>query len=132
METCYQISEKVAHQMIDGEVIVIHFDSGTYYSLSGTAAELWQMLQRPQNLESLSRRFISDNGEVTQAVGGFLGQLRREGLVERAAGTSASANGAQPLVFETPVLEKYSDMQQLLQADPMHDVEEDGWPKVKS
>ncbi len=30
--------------------------------------------------------------------------------------------------FEAPVLESYSDMQDLLLLDPIHDVDDAGWP----
>ena len=32
--------------------------------------------------------------------------------------------------FEEPKLEKYSDMEDLLLLDPIHDVEDEGWPKA--
>jgi hypothetical protein len=37
------------------------------------------------------------------------------------------------IVFSEPTFEKYTDMQALLLADPIHDVElQAGWPHLKS
>jgi hypothetical protein len=33
--------------------------------------------------------------------------------------------------YTKPVLNKYTDMQQLLLADPLHEVQEAGWPHTK-
>lgn len=133
METCYRISpSQVAHQSIDGEVIVIQFETGSYFSLNGSAAELWQMLAKPQSLGSLCARFAGENGRAETAVRSFIDELLAEKLVERLATTPARRAGETPIPFAVPVLEKYSDMQHLLLADPLHDVEEAGWPKVRS
>ena len=133
METCYRISpSQVAHQHIDGEVIVIHFETGSYFSLNGSAAELWQMLAKPQTVGTLSARFSGANGQATTAVQRFIDELMTEKLVERIV-TTPTRNGAQPAIpFAAPLLEKYSDMQHLLLADPLHDVEEAGWPNLRS
>lgn len=133
METCYRIiSENIAHQRIDGEVIVIHFDTGNYYSLNGSAAELWQLLEQPRSVGSLSRCFVGTDVESERALKSFLDELAGEGLLECIDGSSVRSRPNAPIPFTPPVLEKYSDMQHLLLADPLHDVKEEGWPKVKS
>jgi hypothetical protein len=33
--------------------------------------------------------------------------------------------------FEAPVLQKYTDMQDLLLLDPIHDTDETGWPNIR-
>ena len=40
------------------------------------------------------------------------------------------ASGGLP-PFEPPTLSKYKDMQDMLLLDPVHDVEEAGWPEPK-
>ncbi len=37
-------SRKVAHETIDGEVIMIHLVQGNYFSLEGLGADLWELL----------------------------------------------------------------------------------------
>jgi hypothetical protein len=136
MEPSYQIAAgKIAHQKIDGEIIVIHFDTGDYYSLTGTGAALWEMMIAPQDLPGIRSRFASWDSRAETSVKRFLDVLVNEGLVNTdAAGGLSSTTGAgdEPLVFQDPVIEKYSDMKTILLADPIHDVEEEGWPKIKA
>jgi hypothetical protein len=65
----------------------------------------------------------------------LLSQLQEENLIVPvdAAGeavdvASSDTNPDKPL-FNPPSLNKYSDMQELLLLDPIHDVDDAGWPK---
>jgi hypothetical protein len=132
MEPSYQISAgKIAHQNIDGEIIVIHFDTGDYYSLTGTAVDLWQMLATPQSLENIRARFANWDAKSETSVRQFIRVLVGEGLIEATEAPAATAAVPPAIPFGDPVVEKYSDMQTILLADPIHDVDEAGWPKVK-
>jgi hypothetical protein len=53
---------------------------------------------------------------------------RMQGEAER--GPGAATDGRPP--FVAPTLEKYMDMQALLVLDPIHEVDETGWPSVKA
>jgi hypothetical protein len=135
METSYQIaSAKIVHQTIDGEVMVICFDTGNYYSLTGAAADLWRMLiSSPQTTSGLRSRFADVDQEADGAVKRFLDTLLAEGLIQ--AAPSAAAPAPPPAQTEaisasSLVIEKYSDLQSLLLLDPIHDAEEEGWPKL--
>jgi hypothetical protein len=77
---------------------------------------------------------------MKRTVASFLEELEREKII--IPRTSALGNSAVPApngetsvgaasVFAPPALEKYTDMQELLQVDPIHDVDdEQGWPKM--
>jgi hypothetical protein len=134
-----QIAPEIVHETIQGEVVVIDLESGCYYSLSGAAADVWARLQQPATLEdvveALSARYAAAAGEIETAVSTFFESLESEGLVVAAPDGAA---GLQPLAaadhatagapFVAPALQKYSDMQDLLQIDPIHEVGEAGWP----
>jgi len=141
VQSNYRIAAgKIAHQKIDGEVIVIHFDTGDYYSLSGTAVDLWEMLQQPCRLDDFRNRFANFDLRAEKSLRQFIHVLEVEGLIEAAGldpdpapgGPADAVTGSSPIPFQDPIVEKYSDMQTILLADPIHDVEEQGWPKVKS
>jgi hypothetical protein len=64
----------------------------------------------------------------------LLVQLQQENLIvpvdgETAVDLQPSNNGHDKPSFTPPLLHKYSDMQELLLLDPIHDVDEAGWPK---
>jgi hypothetical protein len=70
----------------------------------------------------------------------FIDELQQEGLIvvkekEESRGaidlkTESKAEGKKP-DFEAPVLNRYTDMQDLLLLDPIHEVDETGWPIQK-
>jgi len=137
----FALSGQVLHDSIDGEVIVIDLRTGTYYSLRDSAAELWGLIQRapgaspPELAEALSARYEPNGHDVESVVAGFLGRLHVEGLVDALEGDLPTAlvaptlepNG-QPRVFVAPVLDKHTDMQDLVLIDPVHEVSGAGWP----
>lgn len=132
----YGIKEsKVSHELIDGEVIIIHFESGNYYSLRESAARIWEGLAGGGRLEDIYARFAGLEQPQQDEIRGFLDQLVRENLIEEVeeTGLVSVASGAVPAgEFSRPVFEKYQDMQELLLADPIHQVDEAGWPKAKN
>ena len=44
-ESRFRINKpKVIHEDFGGEVVIIHFDTGRYYSLNKTASFIWQLI----------------------------------------------------------------------------------------
>jgi hypothetical protein len=138
------VNPQVLHESIDGEVIAIDLASGTYYSLRGSAADIWQLLldtggATPGELvRELETRYDKGIGEHGPSVTRFLAQLEQEGLVmaeepQEERGTAiriAERNDSLPRSFEPPQLEKYTDMQDLVLLDPVHEVDQGGWPRA--
>ena len=126
----------VVHQTVDGEVIVVNLDNGTYYSIAGSGAEIWGALDAgarvPEIVELVLTRYDADPAHAESAVAGFVDQLVAEELVSPLAGNGTApvrppvAKATTP--FEDPVLNRYTDMQELLMLDPIHEVDEQGWP----
>ena len=130
---------RVAHETIDGEVILIQIETGFYYSLGGSGAEIWDLLGSGYSVDeiadALEGRFGSADG-IRAAVTGLAEELHSEGLVEHAdddaAPPSPIADAADAGgVFVRPALERYEDMQDFLLVDPIHEVEDTGWPHKK-
>ena len=132
----------VMHESIEGEVIIINLVSGTYYSVRGSGAAIWGLVQDAEAVsgeeivEALSTIFDCSRAELERGVMQFLDDLLREGLVAD-AGTGVETSGTLQLSesgqtrrpFEMPTLEKYTDMQDLVLIDPVHQVDEAGWPR---
>lgn len=129
---------RVVHETIDDETIVIDFDDGTYYSLRTTANFIWQLLESAsaeQIIQAVCQTYTGDPEQIESSVQAFLSQLvQAQLIVETAGGTpqpvSAIIDGA-PLPFTPPILEEYTDMQDLLLLDPIHEVDAQGWPARK-
>ena len=136
------VSPDVMHETIDGEVIVINLVSGNYYSLRGSGADVWSLIQAPATraevVEALSSRYDAPHSEMESAVGGFVDELRAEGLVAdtvddapTGAAAPALSGDDQKQPFQVPKLEKYTDLQDLVLLDPVHEVTETGWPAAR-
>ncbi len=132
MSSSYKINEEfLSHELIDGEVVVIQFDSGNYYSLSGSAALVWQRLVTPASVADLSALFAETPSTAADELSAFVSELLKEGLLLPAESGAASTASSAPVAYVKPVLNKYTDMQNLLLADPLHEVQETGWPHTK-
>jgi hypothetical protein len=141
--TSYRPHPQVVHETIDGEVILIQIDTGCYYSLAGSGPEIWELLVGGRELEAIARalegRYEADPQALRAAVTRLVEELHSETLVEPAVAASNATNGhveaknghaRAPLA--PPVLEKYEDMQDFLLVDPIHEVEDTGWPHKKT
>jgi len=140
-ESWYRVDPgKVAHETIDGEVIMIHLLIGTYYSLGGAGADLWTHLVngrgREETLALLEQRYDAEPGFIAETVDSLVKRLAEEELLEPATKAAPAPDGppAEPiperLPFEPPQLEKYTDMQDFLLVDPIHETDETGWPNT--
>src|SRR4029077_2386464 len=128
---------------IDGEVIIINLASGNYYSVKGSGARIWHLIQSapstsvPQLASELVLSVDPPAGGVDASVARFVEELRAEGLVTDAPAddsvcltAAVGATGSTELAaFEEPQLEKYTDMVDLVLLDPVHEVADTGWPK---
>lgn len=121
----------VCHETIDGEVVVVDFDTGDYYSMVGPAALIWAAVAKGASVAQVWARLGLRDCGARQRAADFIGELAAAGLIvatgeEVVGGDEAEAPEAAD--FGAPVMQKFSDMQELLMADPLHDVDEFGWP----
>jgi hypothetical protein len=137
---------RVVHETIDGEAILIHMETGCYYSLGGVGSEIWESLVAGFATEEIAQRlrvrYEAPPGEIEEAVSVLVEELRTERLIEEAAEQSQSGadgqvlDGREPAAahadFVPPVLYRYTDMADFMLVDPIHEVEESGWPDRKA
>jgi len=128
---------RVIFENIDGELILVHMERGTYYSTDEVGAVLWNLIEAGctagEMCDALQAQYGAGSEEIAAAVSAFLTRLADEDLVspqsvsgERVAPRRLSPSGIRP--FRPPVLQSYRDMQDMLSLDPIHDVEAAGWP----
>jgi hypothetical protein len=132
-------SAQIAHETFENEVLAINLDTGTYYSFPGPSGSLWSLLVQGASVDTVVRMladaYHEDSTSMNEAVHQFLDRLREEQLIVMDESASdprelKPVNGVTtPFVsFE---LNKFTDMQDLLLLDPIHDVEEAGWPLAR-
>lgn len=128
----------VTHETIDGEAVIINLDSGNYYSLVDAGSFIWTIVERgasASEVQDLVQQSYEGNADdIDQGVEELLAQLQQENLIVPVDGAPAVDltdlhNGHEKSSFKAPLLNKFSDMQELLLLDPIHDVDDAGWPK---
>jgi hypothetical protein len=135
-------SSNVVSDTIDGEVLAIRSDNGTYYSMRGPAASAWVALLTGGAIDEIAplvaAHHDADVERVRADIETLASSLVEESLlVESTDGAVIDAAAlALPAetrggVWETPEFERYTDMRDLLLFDPIHEVETTGWPAVK-
>ena len=134
----------IMHEIIDDEAVIVNIDNGSYYSFDGVGSRIWGLLDGDgRDLESLIAKidslYTGESDRIASTVASFVGRLRDEKLVNIVPGSNGGTAGAMddsdvagsPVEFVNPILQKYTDMEALLLADPIHEVEEAGWPNLK-
>jgi hypothetical protein len=129
---------KVISESFEDEVVAINLETGTYFGMAGAAKEIWRLIEGevPEDslLDCLTERYDVSSGQIAAEVEAFIGSLVEQDLVSRVPENSSrpAANPVQPLsAWEPPRLAVYDDMKDLLLLDPIHDVDESGWPARK-
>jgi hypothetical protein len=126
----------VISETIQGETIIIHLNTGTYYSLQGSGAEVWESIAGAATAAEIAADIAArhpvaaDTAEAT--VTALIEDLRAEELIVASDATArddipAPATGSE---FVAPTLSKFTDMQDLVLLDPVHEVGEAGWPQA--
>ena len=130
---------EIAHERVEDEVIVINLRTGAYFSLVGSAADAWELLLAGVPLDAVSdavaQRYGVEPSGVRSDLDAFVHALVDEDLLattELSSDVPPADDGAPApaRTYHPPMLEKYDDMEELLLLDPIHEVDESGWPVV--
>jgi coenzyme PQQ synthesis protein D (PqqD) len=142
---------KVIHETVDGETLIINTETGVYYSTSSSGAVLWQLLDQGLDIGSLVEQFLQQYRETSAAeaiceeISRFVGELQQEDLLvpvpeedagsepekKTAADSLPNGQATVTLPFAAPILHKFTDMEEILLMDPIHEVDDTGWPFKK-
>lgn len=140
-EKFFQInSPQVIREFFDDEAVIVNLELGIYYSLDSIGAIVWGLIEQgasnTQIVEKLSQMFKQPPNNMEKDIEEFIDLLLKEELVattDNASLTSFdSINIDNKLTYSKPTLNKYTDMQELLLLDPIHEVDEEGWPNIKN
>ncbi|MDG2383307.1 MAG: hypothetical protein P8N76_16675 [Pirellulaceae bacterium] len=136
-------SPHVVEEKIDDEVMVIHLVSGVYYNMVSPAADIWQSIINGVSLPSLTtyyvRHFPDCEKSIIADLASFVAALESEQLIVSTAPNGNTMENENllpphaPNAWKAPELNRYTDMQEMLLVDPIHEVTAEGWPqKTKS
>lgn len=132
-------TSRIVFERFGEEIVVVNLKSGLYYSLNPTASVIWDCLVHGMRPGSIASRMAQSHGRdpepLKQTVLDFVHRLAAEELITQDTG---SAQGGEPSPpdfvatsdspYASPSFERFSDMQEMLLLDPIHEVDESGWP----
>lgn len=128
----YQIkSSAIIHETLDDEVIIANLDSGVYYSLREAGVQLWQLLVAGFTLDEISTLCFDKWGEdVTSSFEEIVSKLLADNLVSKTDQTASPLlpDMTWPSSYSPAIFANYEEMKDLLILDPIHEVDEIGWP----
>jgi hypothetical protein len=131
----------VIFEVMGNEVVIVNLKKGAYYSLGGVGVLVWTLLEKENSLRQIAERVAAEyEGEaIPDAIASLIAQMQAEEILLE-DGTPDCDEGCEPCgflaaekkQFAAPALQKFSDMQDLLLLDPIHEVDEMGWPNLPS
>ena len=135
----YRINEpKTVSETLDGEAIVINLETGSYYSMNPSGSFIWELTLSGHSVRQISeiagQRYDGNPVTMGKSIAEFLVSLQQAGLIVESNKSEADAPIKWSEVkeaFVIPAVEEYTDMQEMLLADPIHDVTSAGWPHRK-
>jgi hypothetical protein len=142
--TLLRVNEpNIVHETIDGETILLDLNTGNYFSLAGSGAIIWDFIHQTGDwkraIAILADERPGMHEHIVESVTAFIESLVEEKLLvlsDLSKGPVIPPEIEDQLKtaaqdFIAPQVNKYSDMQDLLLLDPIHDVDERGWPESK-
>jgi hypothetical protein len=76
---------KVIDETLDDEVVVINFDTGSYYSLSKAAADIWGLIGAGATAgeigDALAKRYTGSRPDIEAGVDNLIAELEQENLI---------------------------------------------------
>ena len=138
---------KVILESFEDEIVIINLESGNYYSFEKLGAVIWELIEKGQSLSNILSYIINNysknQGDVKNDIQKFIAELEKEGLIlpeekepslndHDEAIENMLISETAPDEYASPILNRYTDMQDLLLLDPIHEVDEKGWPARKT
>jgi hypothetical protein len=121
---------EVIFENFGDEMVIANLESGFFYSLDGSGADIWNALVAGRTGRQFAAASKADIGGGAAEVARFIAELRNEGLLVQTA-RPANLDPISVAAFAPPSIQKFDDLQDLLLVDPIHEASPAGWPFVQ-
>jgi hypothetical protein len=134
----------VAADILDNEVVIVNLSTGHYFSTDGVGCEVWQLLSAGtpigEVVSTLRGRYTGGGDEAIEPyVHDIVRRVLEKGLMVIDDGSEPSTEAApaasdilEPAAegqsFVPSMFLGFDDMESLLLLDPVHEVDDKGWP----
>lgn len=122
----------VIYDVQGGEAVLIDLSTGRYYRLDAASTRLWEHFSgavSPEQLVASAENSDALSAEIERIVE----ELREQGLVREATDADPAAPAPSPWTFDGFALEQFTDLEDILGLDPIHEVDpQRGWPHASN
>ncbi len=121
----------------DNEIVIINTVSGSYYTISGSAAYVLRWFFNPVSDLHLNNMIQSTFPSEISEAASFIDWLKNQTLIIQVEHTddhvanSHFAAESKTVVHNEWTYSRFDDMADLIRLDPIHDVSDKGWPHRK-
>jgi len=125
---------RVISEVIEGEIVVVQFETGCYYSIRGTGADTCRLLLAGHTMQEVVGQLAAHHhlpeSQIGPEVEQFVMGLVAEQLLVASIGQVASCGPLElsATLYSAPSFEKFDDMADQLLLDPIHEIGAAGWP----
>lgn len=135
--------DKVIFEKFDYEIILINLENGNYFSIRQVAQIIWELIEkgldRSSVISTIAKIYNTTFDKIEDDLTVYFEELLKESLIDLTESTNKIFDSnvkdetieKQNKPYSKPVLEIYSDMQDLILLDPIHEVDDTGWPNIK-
>lgn len=129
--------EKMFHDVADDVAVVINLTTGVYFGFNAFGTAVLNSLLDGAGAEQIAaaaRKFDGCPENIDTLVSDFIDTLVEKEVLIKADDSFRDAEIGKDAVKEgfTPEVEEFSEVQDLILADPIHEVDEQqGWPVLK-
>jgi len=118
---------EITSKVMDGEAIMINLATGIYYSMDKVGGAIWEGVEQEQRLGQILQTVVATYevsvDQATKDLESLVSQLREENLIvlqENGESLPLKVEGqaTTSVSYESPVLNSYRDMGDLLALDP--------------
>ena len=135
----YQLNDaKMFADITDNIAIIINSETGIYYGMNSFATNVYENVASGADIEDILNTLKNLEGapkDIEVRFNAFLEVMLEKELITEAPKSSAEVNIDKNLALQDNFyfeIKEYNDAQELLLADPIHEVKEDtGWTPEK-
>jgi hypothetical protein len=121
-------SPSVIFDSVDDEVLIINLKVGHYFRLREDSSALWTLILGGNTLKEILE-FLSIPESQREEILKFVQELVSLDLIIETEKTQSPQMNAQSLDCRNLMIEKFTDLEDILGLDPIHEVDASkGWP----